>query len=83
MMRYLQFDKLKEMGLEFFDQWASIFTEPTSEMELAPEGVNYQGGYNLTLQKNIGSQPKTACLAAYGRTPAGANTVVGRKPQHM
>ena len=43
MQRYLQYEKLVEMGLEHFDQWASIFTEPTSEMELAPEG----GGYRM------------------------------------
>ena len=43
MMRYLQFEKLEELGLQQFDQWASIFTEPTSEMELAPEG----GGYRM------------------------------------
>lgn len=43
MMRYLQLDKLKEMGLEYFDQWASIFTEISNEMELAPEG----GGYRM------------------------------------
>jgi hypothetical protein len=60
--RYLQYDKLQELGLEHFDQWASIFTEPTSDMELAPEG----GGYrmrtrcarfqNLPELKNIFSQ---------------------------
>ena len=42
MMRYLQFEKLQELGLENFDQWASIFTEPTSSMELAPEGKGYR-----------------------------------------
>ena len=42
MQRYLQYDKLVEMGLEHFDQWASVFTEPTSEMELAPDGTGYR-----------------------------------------
>jgi len=42
MQRYLQYEKLVEMGLEHFDQWASIFTEPTSDMELAPEGTGYR-----------------------------------------
>lgn len=40
--RYLQFNKLEEMNLVHFDQWASIFTEPTSDMELAPEGSGYR-----------------------------------------
>ena len=42
MQKYLQHNLLKEHGLEHFDQWASIFTEPTSEMELAPEGTGYR-----------------------------------------
>ena len=42
MMRYLQFEKLYDLGLENFDQWASIFTEPTTELELAPEGTGYR-----------------------------------------
>ena len=42
MQRYLQFEKLYSMNLENFDQWASIFTEPTSELELAPEGTGYR-----------------------------------------
>jgi len=42
LQRYLQFDMLREMNLEHFDQWASIFTEVTSDMELAPEGTGYR-----------------------------------------
>ncbi len=40
-MRYLQFNKLEELGLNFFDAWASTFGESTTEMELAPEGYNF------------------------------------------
>ena len=40
--KYLQYDKLVEMDLEHFDQWASVFTETTAEMELAPEGKGYR-----------------------------------------
>jgi len=43
MQRYLQYETLQDLGLEHFDSWASIFTEPTSDMELAPEG----GGYRM------------------------------------
>ena len=42
MMRYLQYDKLEELGLEHFDKWASMFTEPKSNLELAPEGTGYK-----------------------------------------
>jgi SNF2 family DNA or RNA helicase len=41
-MRYLQYDKLKEMGLEHFDSWASTFGETTTSIELAPEGSGYR-----------------------------------------
>jgi N12 class adenine-specific DNA methylase len=44
MMRYLQYPKLKEMGLEHFDSWDSTFGETTISIELAPEGIRCQGG---------------------------------------
>ncbi len=37
LMRYLQADKLKEMGIDSFDRWASVFGETTTSMELSPE----------------------------------------------
>ena len=37
LMRYLQADKLKELGINSFDRWASIFGETTTSMELSPE----------------------------------------------
>jgi N12 class adenine-specific DNA methylase len=42
MMRYLQYPRLKEMGLEHFDSWASTFGETTTSIELAPEGSGYR-----------------------------------------
>ena len=42
MMRYLQHDRLHEMGLEHFDSWASTFGETTTSIELAPEGTGYR-----------------------------------------
>ena len=38
LMRYLQADKLAELGINSFDRWASIFGETVSSMELSPEG---------------------------------------------
>ncbi|MCH5199706.1 MAG: AAA family ATPase [Oscillospiraceae bacterium] len=38
LMRYLQADKLQELGINSFDQWASVFGETTTSMELSPEG---------------------------------------------
>ena len=40
--RYLQFDRLQEMGMNHFDCWASRFGETTTALELAPEGTGYR-----------------------------------------
>ena len=39
--RYLQHDRLQEMGMGHFDCWASRFGETTTALELAPEGYNF------------------------------------------
>ena len=46
MMRYLQYETLKERNLVHFDCWASTFGETVTAIELAPEG------YTLIGQKN-------------------------------
>ena len=40
--RYLQHDRLQEMGMGHFDCWASRFGETTTALELAPEGIGYR-----------------------------------------
>ncbi len=40
--RYLQYDKLQEMGMGHFDSWASRFGETATALELAPEGTGYR-----------------------------------------
>ena len=40
--RYLQHDRLQEMGMGHFDCWASRFGETTTALELAPEGTGYR-----------------------------------------
>ena len=42
LMRYLQADMLREMGLTHFDSWAAQFGETVSAIELAPEGTGYR-----------------------------------------
>jgi len=42
MMRFLQNDVLKSMGLASFDDWASTFGEITSSLEMTPEGRGYR-----------------------------------------
>ncbi len=40
--RYLQYNRLQELGLIHFDTWASTFGETTTALELAPEGTGYR-----------------------------------------
>ncbi|MDO5714215.1 MAG: helicase-related protein [Tissierellia bacterium] len=42
MQRYLQYDRLKEMGLRHFDSWAANFGETVTGIELSPEGNSYR-----------------------------------------
>ena len=42
MQRYLQYEGLKERGLQHFDAWASTFGETVSAVELSPEGDKYR-----------------------------------------
>lgn len=42
MQKYLQADRLKELGLYHFDAWAANFGKVETAMELAPEGGTYR-----------------------------------------
>ena len=42
MQRYLQYNRLQEMGMVHFDCWASRFGETVTALELAPEGKGYR-----------------------------------------
>lgn len=42
LMRYLQADTLRDMGLQHFDAWAAQFGETVTAIELAPEGTGYR-----------------------------------------
>jgi len=51
-MRYLQYDRLQELGMGHFDCWASRFGETTTALELAPEATGQRQGFQnfLTCQ---------------------------------
>ena len=40
--RYLQYQTLQEMGLIYFDDWASDYGETVTAIELSPEGSGYR-----------------------------------------
>lgn len=42
MQKYLQMDRLREMGLEHFDEWASTFGEIVNSFEIAPDGSGFR-----------------------------------------
>lgn len=42
MQKYLQNDRLKELGLENFDDWASTFGETVNSFEIAPDGSGFR-----------------------------------------
>ena len=39
---YLQRNGLREVGLQFFDSWAALYTETVTALELAPSGQGYR-----------------------------------------
>ena len=42
MMRYLEYDFLKDHGLQHFDNWVSVFGEQRTDWELAPAGNRFK-----------------------------------------
>lgn len=42
MMRYLEYDFLKDKGLDHFDNWITIFGEQKTDWELAPAGNKFK-----------------------------------------
>ncbi|MEJ0096164.1 MAG: DEAD/DEAH box helicase family protein [Methylocella sp.] len=42
MQRYLQENRLRQLGIDKFDNWASTFGQTVDSMELSPDGRTYQ-----------------------------------------
>lgn len=53
MQRYLQGDKLEELGLSNFDDWIAAFGEIKNSMELSPTGTGYQVKTRLANFSNL------------------------------
>lgn len=53
MQRYLQYGDLVKLGLENFDNWASIFGETVTTMELNPEGTGYRSKTSFAKFHNL------------------------------
>lgn len=42
MMRYMNYERLQEMGIKHFDQWANMFAKTTSDWEVDASGTRYR-----------------------------------------
>jgi N12 class adenine-specific DNA methylase/predicted RNA methylase len=42
MMRYLDYDRMKDMGIRHFDQWSNMFADAVSGWEVDPTGTRYR-----------------------------------------
>ena len=49
MMRYLEYDFLRDHGLQHFDNWIAVFGEQKSDWELRPAGNGITVNYGLDL----------------------------------
>ena len=52
MMRYLEYDFLKDHGLQHFDNWVSTFGEQKTDWELKPAGNGITVTYGHALASN-------------------------------
>ncbi len=53
MQRYLQINRLKELGFGHFDSWGSTFGKIETVMELAPEGTGYRSRTRFARFNNV------------------------------
>ncbi len=53
MMKYLQYDKLMDMGFRHFDSWAAQYGETKTAIELAPEGTGYRARTRFARFNNL------------------------------
>ncbi len=64
MQRYLQQQLLLEKGIRCFDEWASIFGETTTTLEMAPEGNGYRLRTRFAKFHNIPELMQMFCQVA-------------------
>ena len=53
MQRYLQYSDLEKMNLQHFDNWASVFGETVTAVELLPEGTGFKAKTSFSKFHNI------------------------------
>ncbi len=53
MQKYLQFNTLKKLGLDYFDSWASVFGQTVTTLELAPDGSGFRNKTRFAKFNNV------------------------------
>lgn len=53
MQKYLQYNTLKQMGLDYFDSWASVFGQTVTTLELSPEGGGFRNKTRFAKFNNV------------------------------
>jgi N12 class adenine-specific DNA methylase len=84
MMRYLQLDLLKELGMDHFDAWAQAFAETTTGVEMKPDGSGFRVHTRFNKFVNLPELSRLWRQCLDVRTPEQLNlprpTVVGGSP---
>lgn len=53
MQKYLQYNTLKQMGLEYFDSWASVFGQTITTLELSPDNGGFRNKTRFAKFDNV------------------------------
>ena len=53
MQKFLQYDTLKKLGLDYFDSWASVFGQTVTTLELSPEGSGFRNKTRFAKFNNV------------------------------
>jgi len=53
MQKYLQYNTLKKLKLDYFDSWASVFGQTVTTIELAPEGSGFRNKTRFAKFNNV------------------------------
>jgi N12 class adenine-specific DNA methylase len=84
MMRYLQLDLLRELGMDHFDAWAQAFAETTTGVEMRPDGSGFRVHTRFNKFVNLPELSRLWRLCLDVRTPEQLNlprpTVAGGSP---
>ena len=73
MMRYLQLDLLRELGMDHFDAWAQAFAETTTGVEMKPDGSGFRVHTRFNKFVNLPELSRLWRLCLDVRTPEQLN----------